>query len=397
MRSFWTSFTAFLLSASVSAGSLLAACPYCGVTPPSLAEQVASHDAVVLGKFLEGDKPNRQKELSGATRFEIVKIVKGADVNLTQGGTLSLERYRDGSKGDLVLIMGNKDADAGDALKWTELINMTEESFDYMVKAPGLDVPVQQRLVYFLGFLEHPNSVVAADAFSEFAISAYKDIVPLAPLMEPDRIRSWLENPETPPDRVLRTGFYGLILGLCGDEEDGEFLKNKLLTSSADYQFGIDGMTSGYILLTGKQGFNVLEEAMILNPESSQTDLFQVLQSLRFIWTYDRERIPQADLFSAMRAVLKRPEIADMAIIDLARWKDWEAMDQVVGLYEKEGFNDPPVKRAIIRYLMTAKGSAELSPSEGADSHVEKAQKHLERLKEADPRLFKEVERYFFE
>ncbi len=375
------------------AESLLAACPYCGVAPPSLTEQVDSYDAVVLGKFLGGDKPNRKKEEAGSTRFEIVECVKGEFDGIAQGKSLTLNRYRHSKKGDLVLLMGNK---ADEAIKWTEFIDMTQESFDYMANAPELDVPTQQRLVYFLQYLEHPNTVIAADAFSEFAIAKYKDIVPLAPLMKPERIRSWLKNPETPADRVMRTGFFGLMLGLCGDDEDADFLKEKLLTSSENYQFGLDGMTSGYILLSGKEGFDILDRAILSNPESSQTDLFQVLQSLRFIWTYDRNRIPKEDLFLAMRSTLKRPEIADMVMQDLGRWRDWGAMEQIVALYGKEGFDNPHVKRKIIQYLITAKGSAKQSQGNGT-SHVAKAIKHLERFEKTDPKIYKQAERYFFE
>ena len=380
-----------IFTVSLTADQLLA-CPFCGPAAPSLSEQIAAFDVVVLGKFSGGEKADRSREFAGITQFEIVEIVKGEDSLLEKGDRVELDRYRHSEAGALVLLMANQ---VDKRPKWKLFIDMTPASFEYLANAPGQEVPTTQRLSYYIKFLEHDDQTIASDAFSEFAIAPYDDIVPLAPLMDRKKIRSWLANPKDPADRFVRLGLYGLMMGLCGQPEDAEFLKSIVVNNSNDYQFGIDGMTSGYLLLAGENGFDVLENEVLSSPTASYTDVFPTLQALRFMWTYSKDESAKPHLRRAMRSLLSKPQIADLVILDLARWKDWESMDKIVSHYGKADYDVPSIKRAIFRYLLVAERvpSVEGEP----DQNVVKAKKYLSVLKTKDPKTEKEAQRYFFE
>lgn len=380
-----------LYAVSLTANNLLA-CPFCGEAAPSFSEQIAAYDVVVLGKFSGGEKADRSREFAGITQFEIVEIVKGQDSLLEKGDHVELDRYRHSEAGALVLLMANH---VDKRLKWNLFIDMTPASFDYLSNAPGQEVPTTQRLTYYIHFLEHDDQTIASDAFSEFAIAPYKDIVPLAPLMNRKKVRSWLANPKDPADRFVRLGLYGLMIGLCGQPEDADFLKSIILKNPEDYKFGIDGMTSGYLLLAGEKGFEVLENELLSLPTASYTDVFPTLQALRFMWTYSENESSKPHLRRAMRSLLSKPQIADLVILDLARWKDWESMDKIVSFYGKGEYDVPSIKRAIFRYLLVAERVRSIDGE--PDQNVAKAKKYLRKLKQEDPRTAKEAQRYFFE
>jgi hypothetical protein len=53
-----------------------------------------------------------------------------------------------------------------------------------------------------------------------------------------------------------------------------------------------------------------------------------------------------------LRQALAQPALADQAIIDLARWTDWNALDAVVALYGRTGYEAAATRRAIVGYLL---------------------------------------------
>lgn len=370
------------------------ACPFCGTAPPSLSEKVQSFDAVVLGRFVTGVKPDRIRESNGSTVFEVIELVK-IDERLVEKNTpIELDRFRPGQPGDLVLMLGNRD---GEKINWKEFVDMTTTSFQYMINAPGVDVPTGQRLAYFIAFLEHPDQVIAVDAFSEFAIAPYEEIVPLTPLMEPEKIREWLTHPQDPADRVVRLGLYGLLLGLSGRGEDAMLLKKCILEASQDYEFGISGMTSGYLMLAGHAGFEQLRKDLLKIGEQNQAEVFPLIQALEFTWTHAGAQSSKPELQASMRSLLKHPGVADLVIIDLARWKDWDSMEQIVALYGTDPYDVTAIKRAILRYLLVAEKSSALDGKSQVPEHVVRAQKHLDHFRKVDPQTFRAAERYFFE
>jgi hypothetical protein len=63
--------------------------------------------------------------------------------------------------------------------------------------------------------------------------------------------------------------------------------------------------------------------------------------------------------------------VASDAAIDLARYQDWTALDDVAALWDTAGRDDPLVRRAVAGYLKACP--------------LPKARRHLEAIRTADP------------
>jgi len=379
-------------------GSLASAarcCPFCSAPSLTLSEQLSQSDAATLVQWVEAKKGEKDK--AGITVYEIVTVVHGPKDTLKKGGKITLARYRAGKKGNLFLLMGSK----GTTIEWGSPLEVSETSFNYISQAPSPEATIQKRLAYFLKFLEFPDQLISNDAYAEFANAPYKDISTLSDKMPREKIRKWIDSDETP---ATRRGLYGLLLGLCGDKEDIAVMKKLISAKSEDFRLGIDGVMSGYLLLTGADGLELINETKLRNKDVPFSETYAAMQALRFMWTYSEGTISKNDLRKSMRILLDRPELADLVIADLARWKDWSVQDQLMGLYGAKQYDIPSIKRAIVRYLLVSTKDVPkvVAAGEGAQpkvetpAHVVKGKKYLAELRKNDPKTVKDAERFFF-
>jgi hypothetical protein len=363
------------------------ACPFCSAPSLTLTEQLTQSDAAVLATW-SGGTPAKGQE-GGSTEYEVLEVVQQpAGGKLAKGSKVSLVRYRVGKKGDLFLLLGTK---GGAVIDWGSPMEVTKESFAYMKNAPKPEVPTTERLRYFAKYLEHADQMIATDAYGEFANAAYGDITPVAKDMPRDYLRKWIADPQISPSRL---GLYGLLLGLCGTAEDVPALEKKILDANEEFRLGIDGIMGGYLLLTEEKGLAVLDEKKLANKQAPFSETYAAMQALRFMWQYGDNRISADRLRESMRLLLDRPELADLVIADLARWKDWSVQDRLMSLYGKEEYDIPSIKRAIVRFMLAStkdipEGSAE------TPAHVAKGQKALAELEAMDPKTVSEAKRFF--
>lgn len=387
-----------LLAACVAAllanlwnGAVAPACPFCAAPSLTLTEQLAAAQSAVLVQWAGGKEANRDEGFAGVTDYEILKVVTDESKKLAVGGKIQLDRFRVANKGDLFLLLGTV---IEDRIEWSSPLEVTETSFNYIVQAPSKETPTSQRLTYFMKFLEYPDPLIATDAYGEFANAPYEDIVPLADKLPRESLRKWLSDDQVTPTRI---GLYGLLLGLCGKPEDAEFLKAKILQETDDFRLGIDGVMGGYLLLTGAEGLEVIGQSKLANRKVPFSETFAAMQSLRFMWTYGHNRIPADDLRNAMRLLLGRPNLADLVIVDLARWQDWSVMDRLMALYNEKEYDVPSIKRAVVRFMLIAEKDAPKTESSEVPPHVLAARENLALLRKVDPETVKAAERYFFD
>ena len=394
-RTFKTAVAASLILA-IAAGSALA-CPFCSAPSLTLTEQVGQADAVILTQWTAAEEGDEKQP--GSTTVEVVEIVKAPEGTVAKGDRITLAGYREGKSGDLFFLTGTK----GTTIEWGSPLEVTEASYQYIVQAPSKETPTQKRLEYFVRFLEYPDELVAADAYGEFANAPYEDITPLADRLPAKELRTWVSDPETTPTRL---GLYGLLLGLCGTKEDAEIMKEKITEPTQDFRLGIDGVISGYLMLAGEEGLDVIDETKLANENAAFSETYAAMSALRFMWQYST-RIPKDRLRESMRILLDRPELADLVIADLARWEDWSVQERLMTLYGAEGYNIPSIKRSIVRYMLasakqgkrppgTPKQEAQPAADEPKPEHSIQALAHLEQLREKDPKTVKEAERFFF-
>jgi len=362
-------------------------CPFCSAPSLTLSEQLAQNDAVVLAQWVDGRKAEDNKP--GTTTYEIVRIVKTPKGTANKGDRITLARYRVGEKGDLFMLTGSQ----GTLLEWSSPLQVSETSFNYVAQAPSPELPTEKRLAYFLKFLEFPDPLVANDAYAEFANAPYNRITSIAKQLPRERLRKWIASSDTPATRL---GLYGLLLGLCGEEEDAQLMKQKIAESNDEFRLGIDGVISGYLLLTGEKGLELIDRAKLQNEDVPFSETYAAMQALRFMWKFNPDRIEKERLRQSMRILLDRPKLADLVITDLARWKDWSVQDKLMSLYGAEEYDVPSIKRAIVRYMLVSIKDLPQGESVEIPEHVENGRKHMLALRQKDPKTVREAERFFF-
>lgn len=363
----------------------LPACPFCSAPVLTLVEQYEKADAVAVVKWVSSQPP--EKERAGKTNYAIQQVLHDASGKLKAGDSIVLDRFRAGKPTTEFILLGTK----GDVLEWSSPLEATPQLVPYLTGVPK-GKSGESRLAYFLQFLEHPNDDIAADAYAQFANAPYKEILPLSRQFPREKLRQWILSPTTQPTRL---GLYGLMLGLNGSAEDALAMEKKILEpmKKDDFRLGIDGVMGGYLLLTGGHGLQVLKEAKLLDTKVPFAEVYSVMQSLRFMWQYGNGRIPQEELRGAMRLLIHRPEMADLVIADLARWRDWSVQERLFELYGEGEYNVPSTRRAIIRYMIVSQRDIPAG-SKAPPAHVTRGKELLEKIRQRDPKLVADVERF---
>jgi hypothetical protein len=151
----------------------------------------------------------------------------------------------------------------------------------------------------------------------------------------------------------------------------------------------------GYLLLTSDSGLSKLEKTYLADSKTEDGLAYAAVLAIRYYWTYGNGKIAPERLQAAMRRMLDRPTFAENAIKDLARWKDWSLHDRLMKLYESKEGADTSTKKAIITYMIAStkdvpQDAVEMPP------HLRAGRKCLEQLRERDPKLVTETEKFFF-
>ena len=364
------------------------ACPFCTPTM-TISEQFSKADAIVLATFVSAEAPSKDK--LGSTTYEIVQTARGPAKWVEKGKQIVIERHRPGKVGDLFILLGSRFR--GDSLDWGSPTAITESAFKFLSEAPGFESPAETRLAYYLKFLENSDPVIAEEAYGEFANAPYKDVAGLSKHFSPDSLRKWIKDSKT---NVVRVNLYSMMLGLCGDERDARMFEERILDRSTEIRLSINGMMGGYLLLSGERGLEVLEKQMFLDKTALFSDTYSAMQALRFMWDYGKGKISADRLKASARLLLDRPDISDLVISDLARWKDWSIMSKLRSMYELEEYNIPTVKRSIIRYMIASTKDLPAGGGEQPGKHVAEGTRYLEELRKIDPKYVGDAEKYYF-
>ncbi|WP_339747545.1 hypothetical protein [uncultured Rubinisphaera sp.] len=403
-------------------------CPFCNAPQLTLAEQIAQSDAAVIAEWTKGTPPDFDSGTPGNTTYRIENIIKSPDTNaVTIDQMIVLKEYYPGEAGQFSLIVGSQDLSVSTRLlekrlkvgsfgltpvedptqvpvlipvsfttsttelNWLSPLDISKEGFEYVINAPGPENDPQKRLQYYVNFLEAKDPLIADDAYAEFANAPYDTIAAVRDSFPKQKIRHWVFSEET---SVTRLGLYGLLLGLCGDNSDIAPLKEKVVSNDEDFRLGIDGVMAGYLLLAGEEGLNVLEETKLKPSLKSPSpvpfsETFATLQSLKFLWEYAPGTVEKERLRSSMRILLQHPDLADLVIIDLARWEDWSLLPKLKEMYGSEPYDVPAIKRAIVGYLIACEKQRPMDPATEVPQFVVSAEEYLAQLEETDPKTVK--------
>lgn len=351
----------WLLMVACGSVATAAACPFCGAVGQPLASRRDAAVGVAVGEaagpatlrpagVLEQPFVLHQR-LAGSRavdRGEQVVAVVPAPVEGTAAVFLAASQSEE--------TQGSHRAFAAD-----------ETRLGYLAGAPSVDRPAAERLRWFVRWLEHPDAMLAEDAFAEFGLAPFEAVRAVADDLPAKQLRAWVGEPGIVQQR---RGFYGLAVGLVAATRPQEreaclqTLHRLLREPADDFRAGFDGILAGVLVAEGEAGLERLIGLGLLEPAARPVEKRQMLAVLRFAWEFLGPQIPKPHVASATARLLESPVTAAEAAVDLARYRAWDAVDQVAALWASVGDDDPLVRRAVAGYLTQC-------PTPQARRHVE--------------------------
>jgi hypothetical protein len=355
--------------------SLALACSLCAGNPQTT--PTLRQDAAQARLILYGTMANPQLGAGGdggTTDLNIVNVVK-SDPFLGDKKKVELPRYvpvTDPKDPPKFLVFcdvtgGKLDPYRGVSVKSPAVVN-------YLKGALALDAKDRARaLEYYFRYLDDADTVVANDAYLEFAKATDQEIGLVARKLSPDKFRRLIEDAGTPPERL---GLYAFLLGACGGDKEADLLRSLIQGGDARTRAALDGLLGGYIQLRPREGWD-LALTILRDSKRSFVERYAVLRTLSFYynWKPDDSR---RQVLLGLGIALTQGDIADVAVEDLRRWKLWDLTADVLVQFGKESHAAPIVQRGIVRYAVSCPRN--------------EAVRFVEELRKRDPDLVKDVE-----
>ena len=347
----------------------LLACPFCNAVSQTLRQEMAAMDSVVIAISTQ-DASERDAE-TGKLMMKVVQVLKGGDL-VQVGDELEAIYYGDVTKGRRFMLSGVDPPQ----LQWS-CLPVTERAETYIGKMNALEDDDLVRLKFYYQFLQDEESMLARDAYDEFAIAPYDAVKKLAPEMDHDQLVKWISDPEMPTDRKR---LYLTLLGVCGGKDDLSMLEKMLRSTSKSSKGGLDAMIACYLTLGGESGLGLINELFLANKQAPYADTYQAIMAIRFHGT-EGDVIPRSALVESLHHVLDRKDLADLVIPDLARWNDWSQINRLVNLFETADPDNNWVRVPVVNYLRACP--------------LDSAKEALKKIEKIDPESVRRANTFF--
>ncbi|MFM9196052.1 MAG: hypothetical protein ACKOWG_09975 [Planctomycetia bacterium] len=367
--------TRFILLVAAWSCAVAEACPFCGAVGQSLAQRRDQAAAVAVGEAV-GDAATDPSRIP-TQRFRLDQLLRDDGRAAVAGETVTARVV--GRVAGTAVLFGTDATppadDATPALAWSA-VAADETLLGHVVAAPATSRPAAERLRWFAERLEHPDAAIASDAFTEFGLAPYDDVRGAAAAIDPARLREWVAEPGID---ARRRGLYGLLLGVVATTTQDpaeaiaciDALHRTVSAPADDFRAGFDGLLAGVLVAEGERGLAFLRTRGLFDRAARPLDQRHLLAALRFAWESLADTIPRGRIESATAELLTSPAVAADATVDLARYRAWEAVPLVSGLWDRLGGEDPLIRRAVAGYL--------------AACPLPAAKRELERIRAADP------------
>jgi hypothetical protein len=386
-----------VLLAVLSAGSAAWACPFCAAESRSLTEELELSDAAVFAKLAGTNAADME---SGNARFKIVKVLAGEEV-LGDRKEIETVFYGEPDVEQMFLITGI----GTDYMEWATPMPLSAAAVEYIGKLPDVPESGADRLAFFQQHLEHEDTLLAQDAYEEFARAPYAAVKELAPRMSHDRLVAWIKDPSINP---TRRRLYLTMLGVCGSAADLPMLEEMIVSGYEDKRplleptvagglamggpldlptwtelvklderrkkLGLDALIGCYMVLRGPSGLDLIDQRL-LNGKVEYQHVYSTIMALRFL-AEETQIVPRERLLASVRLLLDNAEFADQVIPDLARWEDWSVLERLVEMFKSSGSNGY-IRPPVVAYLEAA--------SEQPGNIGTRAKAALVELEEIDP------------
>ena len=318
-----------------------AMCPFCTALKPTLAEEMEATDAVVFAKVL-GPGQMTEDGFDRKLRLQVSRILKGKSfvAETDEFETIAPASLEQGQE---CLVMGV----LTDRMTWSTPMKLTDRSRDYILAVQTLPAEGPDRVKFFLNYLEDSESFMAFDAYDEFARAPYEAVKAIKGDMNRENLLKWVQDPEV---SINRKRLYFTLIGVCGLPEDLPLLERLIQSPEKRDRAALDSLIACYLTLSGVDGVKLIEDRFLRDASAEYVDTYAAVAALRFHGT-ESDVIPVPRIVEAVRWLLDRPEVADLVIADLARWKDWSVTDRLVEMFKNANEKTQWVRVPIVHFL----------------------------------------------
>lgn len=358
------------------------------------------YDTVAIGEFVDATQAD-QRGWATAT-FRIKQVFQGTGASDAQLVTVSTKQHS--KVGDVAVLVADRKwkkavPDKPTFAAFRRRIGISPSAVRYVESLPRGEVAPAESLSFYIRFLEHDDEIIAADAYGRCSSASYSTLRTVSDQFPRESLRQWVASDQTAPSRL---SLYGLMLGMCGDEQDEALLHSKIVVEADQFRVGMDGVVAGYLLIAGEKGLELIEKQKFLDNTIQFGETYSAMLALRIVWTAANDHnkdggsnespITKNRLRQSMRILLERTDLADLVIADLTRWSDWSQMDDIYALYDADGYNVPAIKRAIVRFFLVATRVKDDRPNQ---EQLAAAERYVAELKKIDPNTFKKTQQFF--
>ncbi len=243
-------------------------CPFCSAVSQTLRQEMEAMDVVAIGQIVKGSETDADAE------FIITKVIRG-DSLIQEKQTNRISYFGKAAEGTSFLLRGVDPPD----LLWSAPLPVSARAVDYVTAITKLPEDPMKRIEFYLDYLEDEDSLLARDAYDEFASAPYGDLKKLQPNLDREQLITWIKDTSLPPDRKR---LYLVLLGICGKPEDAVLLGEMLRSDDPNKRAGLDAMIACYVTLLGDDGLKLVDELFLANKQSQYADTYAAIMALRF-------------------------------------------------------------------------------------------------------------------
>lgn len=346
---------------------LVAECPFCTAVSQTLRQEMSNNDIIVFASYVDADSDN-------TAIFEVKRILKGNSL-VQVGEKISANFFGKGQPDYVFMIKGIGPPD----VLWDKPLKINEnvqKYIDEVLKLPS-DNP-KARLKFFTSHLSDTDPIIARDVFDEFASASYSEMKEMKDQYDREQLLKWIQDPEVSPDRRK---LYSVMLGICGHKPDADVLEGLLKNDNFVRQAGLDALIACYLTLKGESGLQLIDQRFLTNKQATYNEVYSAIAAIRFHGT-DGGVLDRKVLLPSLTLMLDRPKLADLVILDLARWEDWSHIATVLKLFKESYTNDATWLRSpVIQYLRACP--------------MPEAVVALDEIKQLDPAEYKRAVQFF--
>ena len=317
-------------------GRCASACSFCPPDlSPSLWKELDQAHSGVLAELIKS--PDSQSS-SSVSRYRVNVVLK-SEHGIKPGDEVNVPLNVQSPLGSVHLLLAG-----GDSSDWRSPRGISKPMREFLItasKLPEVDKSASsdarvQRLAFALPHLVSRDQQIADSVYGEFVAAPDSAVKQLGPILNHRKLKAWIEL-EPVSDKHRRLMF--TLLGVCGNADDRPFVKAALdQRLEREDSFELDAIIAAYLTLSGGEGLVDIDGRLLKPTNVSLETRRAVARALRF--HVDNEAvIAKRRILSSCRMLLLDPKTADYVLGDLARWKDWESLDQVLKLQRQAGEN----------------------------------------------------------